>query len=649
MILFSILYLRNTFERMEQIIKNADSSRYTIFPIKHANLWEFYQKHLSAFWTTSEVPLVDDIADWNNKLSENEKYFIKNVLAFFAASDGIVNENLVLNFYNEVQLSEARAFYSIQMMMESIHCVGQNTQILTDKGYFNIKSLKDKHVNVWNGYAFSDVIVKKTSEHSKLYKVKLSNGIELDCTSEHKWHIQNKDIVLTKNLEKGDKIINEWQFPVINPIDPDLFLNPSLHGYVCGKTNITDCAVMVNKNTLTVPINYSQNTKLRWLEGIFNAKGNCINSCIYIENIQNVSFLKKIQLLLSTIGLNSIVKENDNCIYLGKKNSQKLVEIGFKPKRNVLVENNTCTDNIDDIITVESVDFSESNETYCFNEPLNHTGIFNGILTGQSEQYSLLIDTYISDVAEKKKLFNAVETIPAVKKKATWAIKWIEEGSSIPDSLPPNFLDTFRKLQEKLKGDNNIDTKEENKEYTDVIDFFIKDRPSFAQRLLAFICVEGIFFSGSFCAIYWLKSRGLMPGLATANEFISRDENLHAEFAIELYKMLENTLDESVVHDIFKEAVMIEKEFITESLPVSLIGMNCKLMSEYIENVADRWLIMLGYSKIYNTPNPFGFMEMISLNTKVNFFEGKNSTYIRPGIGQKEEDRSISFDEDEDF
>ena len=598
---------------------------------------------------------MDDIADWNNKLSDNEKYFIKNVLAFFAASDGIVNENLVLNFYNEVQLSEARAFYSIQMMMESIHCVGPRTNILTDIGYFNIKSLKDKKVNVWNGQTFSNVTVKKTSDYSDLYKVKLSNGIQLDCTSEHKWHISNGGncVVLTKDLKKGDKIINNWSFPVIDCADPDLFLNPGLHGYVCAKTNITDCAVMVNKDALTVPINYTMKTKLRWFEGIFNAKGVCKNDCIYIEDMHDVLFLRKIQLMLSTMGLNSVIKENDHCIYLGIKNSEKLVNLGFKPKKKVIVckTNYVGTDLVDENVFVESVSFYEKNETYCFNEPLNHTGIFNGILTGQSEQYSLLIDTYISDVSEKKKLFNAVETIPAVKKKANWAIKWIEEGSSIPDSLPPNFLDTFRKLQEKLKGEKNENEicTNENKEYIETLDFFIKDRPSFAQRLLAFICVEGIFFSGSFCAIYWLKSRGLMPGLATANEFISRDENLHAEFAIELYKMLENTLDESVVHSIFKEAVVIEKEFITESLPVSLIGMNCKLMSEYIENVADRWLIMLGYSKIYNTPNPFGFMEMISLSAKVNFFESRNFVYIRPGIGQVEEDRSISFDEDEDF
>ena len=179
------------------------------------------------------------------------------------------------------------------------------------------------------------------------------------------------------------------------------------------------------------------------------------------------------------------------------------------------------------------------------------------------------------------------------------------------------------------------------------LDFLTYERPTFAQRLLAFVCVEGIFFSGSFCAIYWLKNKGLMPGLATANEFISRDEGLHAEFAIELYKMLENQLSEQTVHAIFREAVDIEKEFITESLPVSLLGMNSDLMSQYIEFVADRWLVMLGYAKLYSSENPFGFMEMISVNTKENFFETRVSQYQKAGIGQSEVDRTIAFDDDD--
>jgi ribonucleotide reductase beta subunit family protein with ferritin-like domain len=365
----------------ESIIKNTGSARYTVFPIRYHNLWKFYKQHLSTFWTAEEVKLTDDLVDWKNKLNDNERWFIKNILAFFASSDGIVNENLIVNFYNEVQIPEARQFYSVQMMIEAIH----------------------------------------------------------------------------------------------------------------------------------------------------------------------------------------------------------------------------------------------------------------------SETYSLLIDTYISNTEEKAGLFNAVETIPAVKRKADWAIKWIEEGSTLQQMIPEKHMEWLKFLQES----DQYQDQQLNDNIIDALQFITNERPSFAQRLLAFICVEGIFFSGSFCAIYWLKSRGLMPGLSTANSFIAKDEALHADFGIEMYKMLENRLDEKIAHDIFKEAVEIEKEFITESLPVSLIGMNCNLMSQYIEMVADRWLVLLGYNKIYNTQNPFPFMEMISLNEKVNFFENTVTNYQRANVGSTEEDRKITFDSDD--
>jgi ribonucleoside-diphosphate reductase beta chain len=360
---------------MESILKSGNS-RFTVFPIKYQNLWKFYKQHISTFWTVEEIKLTDDITDWNTKLNDNERYFIKNILAFFAASDGIVNENLILNFYNEVEIPEARQFYAVQMMIEAIH----------------------------------------------------------------------------------------------------------------------------------------------------------------------------------------------------------------------------------------------------------------------SETYSLLIDTYILDTQEKATLFNAIETIPAVKKKADWAMKWIESGSTLYKMIPEKYMQSYKFLH-----DNN----ETAEAHTEALGYLTKERPNFAQRLLAFICVEGIFFSGSFCAIYWLKSRGLMPGLSTANSYISRDENLHVEMAISLYNMLDNRLDEKIAHTIFKEAVEIEKEFITESLPVSLIGMNCNLMSQYIEMVADRWLVLLGYNKIYNTQNPFPFMEMISLTEKVNFFENVVTNYQRANVGTTEEDRKITFDSDD--
>ena len=352
------------------------SEKYTLFPIKFKSLWDFYKKHVATFWTVEEVRLNDDITDWNEKLNENEKFFIKNILAFFAASDGIVNENLVVNFYNEIENSEVRAFYTVQMMIETIH----------------------------------------------------------------------------------------------------------------------------------------------------------------------------------------------------------------------------------------------------------------------SEMYSLLIDTYISDKAEKENLFRAVETTPCIQKKAEWALKWISSGqeNQITDSLYANIRDHF--IGKRPEADVLMQ---------DFVDYTKTqlDPKSFEKRLLAFICVEGIFFSGSFCAIYWLKNRGLMPGLATANQFISRDENLHAEFAIELYKVFCQRLEPEIVNSIFKEAVDIEKEFITESLPVSLLGMNCKLMSDYIEYVADRWLVLLGYSKIYNSTNPFSFMELLSLGTKENFFDGDVTEYSRAGVGNEKSDMDFGLDE----
>lgn len=356
---------------MSNFIKNTGSDRYTVFPIKYQNLWEHYKNHLSTFWTVEEILLHEDLSDWNNKLNDNERFFIKNVLAFFASSDGIVNENLVTNFYNEVQIPEARAFYTVQMMMESCH----------------------------------------------------------------------------------------------------------------------------------------------------------------------------------------------------------------------------------------------------------------------NEMYSLLIDTYISDSKEKDQLFRAMETIPAIKKKAEWAIRYIDEGTTIIENIPIEAMEAIKKAQ--ALGIENLE-------------FFTKQRPSFSQRLLAFICIEGIFFSGSFCAIYWIKNKGLLPGLSVSNDFISKEENLHCIFAIDLYNMIDDNerLDEKTVYDIFTDAVDIEKEFVTQSLPVSLLGMNCSLMSQYIEFVADRWLNKLGYNKLYNTENPFGFMELISLSSKTNFFEKTVTEYSRAGVGNNTEDNQIAFDDD---
>lgn len=317
-------------------ILEENNNRFVLFPIQHDDIWSFYKKAEASFWTAEEIDLQPDLIDWENKLNDNERHFIKHVLAFFAASDGIVNENLAENFLSEVQYTEAKFFYGFQIAMENVH----------------------------------------------------------------------------------------------------------------------------------------------------------------------------------------------------------------------------------------------------------------------SETYSLLIDTYIKDSKEKDYLFNAIETLDCVTKKAEWALRWIEKGS-------------------------------------------------FAERLVAFAAVEGIFFSGSFCSIFWLKKRGLMPGLSFSNELISRDEGLHCDFACLLYnKYVVNKMTKEQVKEIILDAVAIEKEFILDALPVKLIGMNSDLMSQYIEFVADRLLVELGNTKEFNVSNPFDFMEMISIQGKTNFFEKRVGEYQKAGVLNNEGGQNFSLDED---
>jgi ribonucleotide reductase beta subunit family protein with ferritin-like domain len=311
----------------------ASDDRFVVFPIQHPDLWSKYKQHMAVFWTPEEIDLSKDMGHWE-KLTENERHFIKNILGFFAGSDGIVMENLAMRFSHEVQWPEAKFFYACQNLLESVH----------------------------------------------------------------------------------------------------------------------------------------------------------------------------------------------------------------------------------------------------------------------SETYSLLIDTYISDSKEKADLLNAIQTIPSVKKKADWAMQWIESKEA-----------------------------------------------DFGTRLIAFAAIEGIFFSGAFCAIFWLKQRGVMPGLTVSNEFIARDEGLHTDFACLLYSKIVNRLSKAKAHKLIREAVKIEKHFITKALPCELIGMNAKLMSQYIEFVADRLSLQLGYPKIYSATNPFDFMERISLENKDNFFEKRVSTYAKGSVGKKREDMTFSM------
>ena len=641
-----------------------DDNRYVMFPIKHNDVWDMYKRAIDSFWIVNEVNLAQDLKDWNG-LNEDERNFIKMVLAFFAASDGVVTENLAVRFMNDVQIAEVRAFYGFQIAIENIHCVTGNTKIMTDNGYYNIEDLEDKKVNIWNGKEFTEVEVKYTGDQS-IYKVTLSNGMELDCTSGHKWlirtgnqsHPENckTERIETKDLSEG-AVIAKYELPVIKDIvDPNEFLNPYMHGFFCGdgtycnkypmiylygeKKNLLEnfkyntksernnsiqfyITEYINKPKFEVPINYSIDTKLRWLEGYVDADG-CINlnntkdaTSIQIGSI-NKQFLKDIQLLLTTLGINSNIKlqkkackrllpKNDgsgesayyNCkdcyvMYISCKSVNKLIDLGFSPKRIKLLycERLNKRFDVSSLIKVKTIEkISDNEKTYCFNEPKEHTGIFNGILTGQSETYSLLIDTYIKDDDEKTKLFEATTNFPCISKKFNWAKKWLDDK-----------------------------------------------RSSFAKRLVAFAIIEGIFFSSSFACIYWIKKRGLMPGLTFSNELISRDEALHTEFAVLLYSKIVKKLPKKKIVEIIQEAVEIEKEFITEAIPCRMIGMNAKLMKQYIEFVADRLSLQLGYDKIYNSSNPFDFMELISVESKVNFFERTNSEYA---LANKSIDKDI--------
>jgi len=638
--------------REKEPLLAPDDNRFVMFPIAHDDIWKMYKKQVDCFWRAEEIDLTKDLTHWEG-LEKDERHFISMILAFFAASDGIVLENLASRFMNEVQVAEARAFYGFQIAMENIHCVVGETKILTDKGYFMIKELENQIVNVWNGEEFSNVEIKYTN-HQEIYKVILSNGMELDCSPGHKWLIQegnpkHPERCICKEVEtinlKKNYIIERYIIPKIEFLNDDIFLNPYMHGFFCGDGSYCNNYPIIhlygikkellnffnydsiqenekrisfyvhkyiNKEKYEVPINYNIDTRLRWLEGLCDSDG-CINlnstkdaTSIQISSI-HFKFLQDVQLLLTTLGIISNIKlnhkaekrlmpKNDgtgdydffNCkdcyiLYITTKSVNKLIEIGFSPKRLKILycERLNNTKEVSERIKFVSVKKILDNEaTFCFNEPKKHRGIFNGILTCQSETYSLLIETYIKDVMEKHKLFNAIDNFPCIKKKSDWAQKWIHDN-----------------------------------------------RSSFATRLVAFACVEGIFFSGAFCSIFWLKKRGLLPGLTFSNELISRDEALHCEFAILLYSKLLKKMDKARIHEIIKEAVDIETEFICEALPCRLIGMNSDLMTQYIQFVADRLCVQLGYKKIYNVTNCFDWMQLISLESKTNFFEKRNDSY----------------------
>lgn len=652
-------------------ILDESNRRFTLFPITYATLWELYKKQLASFWKAEEIDFSKDREDFES-LSENEQHYIKRILGFFAASDGIVNFNLSTRFLNELVPMEATVCYTYQMMMENVHCVSGDTMILTDKGYYKIVDLFEKNVKVWNGKVFSDTKVKFTGK-SQLYKVKLSNGMELDCTPEHKWFIRTgnqlhpeqckKTIVFTKNLKENDVIFN-YELPVMNTKDKDLFLNPYIHGFFCGdgsycngyptitlydeKTKLIDNFLLddyklndnkikfyitdkINKDKFYVPINYSLETKLKWLEGFCDSDG-CVKfnqkktaTAIQLSNI-NYNFLKDIQLMLSTMNVNSNIKlmkeEGYNILPDGKGGSKpykcqkcyvlyitlssvkKLKDLGFCPKRlEIRVDDNLIEKKkLTKVISVTSIG-EEMYDTYCFNEPLEHAGIFNGILTGQSESYSLMLDNLVKDSQEKSMLFNSIKTVDSIKSISDWAFKWID--SDLP----------------------------------------------FSYRVVAFCVVEGVFFSGAFASIFWLKrfksnGRLFLSGLIKSNEFIARDEGQHVQFGVEIYKLLRNKLTTQQIYKIIDEGVEISRTFYSDALPVRLLGINEDSMMDYIMYVSDRLLVELGYDKKYNKQNPFAFMETIGMQSKTNFFESRPTEYQSAHVlGDKENKNDILEDD----
>ena len=602
-----------------------DEARYVMFPIKYNDVWNMYKKQMDSFWRCEEINMSKDLAEWE-KMNDDEKYFIKMVLAFFAASDGIVLENLAQRFMSDIENSEIRAFYSMQIFMENIHCVSGNTRIMTNKGYEKISDIVNKSTSVWNGTEFSDVTIKYTGNQA-LFRVYLSNGMYLDCTDGHKWLIYEKSgkimKVTTNELIPFVTKLVEFDYPIMDFLNDDdseyIFDNPYNRGKEIGSW-VMDNNKYPHINNPIVPINYSIEIKFQWLLGFFkNGAYICSPSqygdYIIIYSIQN-SFLIELQLMFSTIGIhahicneslnikkyissddienNENIKNNENNSYnyivINDSQFNKLENIGIKPldiikKQIQFVDINTLIEvspNIPKHIHIIDIcKISDDSPTYCFNEPIKHLGIFNGILTGQSEMYSILIDTYSKNKVEKDNLFNAIKHFPCIQKKANWARRWINDKDA-----------------------------------------------TFATRLIAFAIVEGIFFSSSFASIYWVKKRGMLQGLTLSNEFISRDEALHVEFAVLLYHKLINKLDNKTFYQIMEEAIAIEKEFILEAIPCRLIGMNAGLMSQYIEFVGNRLCLQLGYDKLFPlATNPFDFMELISLNDKVNFFEKTNTQY----------------------
>lgn len=510
----------------EEPILAENIHRFCLFPIQYPDIWQAYKNHKKAFWTAEEIDFVADKSDWDFKLNQDERFFLEHILAFFAGSDGIVLENLVQNFCQEVTIPEARCFYAFQAAMENIHCVTGDTWIQTQKGHVPIVSVVNQFVDVWNGKQYSSVKILYTGKRH-IFRVEFSNGMDLSCSREHFFYVRTLNGVLLKkrtcDLQEGDHIA-----PFFYPED--------------------------EISTELVPFK----------------KVSC----------PDYHQAKYFALCMSRYGYGYSIMDDRKTVHLFQDSNQMTQKLYVR----------------------RIIDTGKIRPTYCFEEPFEHKGIFNGILTGQSETYSMMIDTYIQNHDRKKELFQAIDRIPCIQKKAQWALRWISRENS------------------------------------------------FAKRLFAFGIVEGVFFSGAFCAIFWLKERGYMTrSLGKSNEWIARDESLHTEFAVLLYKHLNHKISVQEAHRIIHEAVEIEQEFICESLPVRLIGMNQDLMRDYIRFVADRLLVQFGYSKLYFSKNPFPFMEKLSLEGKTNFFEQRVSEYTFAVNTHEHSTWNLSHLENDDF
>ena len=642
-------------------ILTPNPNRFVMFPIKYPRIWAMYKQAEASFWTAEEVDLSADLKDWAG-LEEGERHFIKHVLSFFAASDGIVLENLAAQFVREVQLPEARAFYGFQIAMENIHCVTGEMTVLTDAGHKRIYDIANSGTyRVWNGFEFSEVQPQLIERNAAVVEVVTTYGRTLTCTADHKFVVvdgdprRNKTVRVEARKLTPDHRIIRHDFPVIHDGRDDFPIDPYTHGFYCGDGYSNngypaiwlygkkkDLASLFDKSPTSnpelvedttgrisfnlrketpdkffVPLEYNLKTRLDWLAGLVDSDG-CANRRVadIVPTIQigsiHEDFLKRVQLMLQTMGVDAkiglgkapgIFSEEQPyqtkqlyMLYIACSAVHILKTIGFAPKRVNIVgdDPSRVATSYERIVSVTPLD--QKADVYCFNEPKCHMAVFNGVLTGQSEMYSLLIDTYIKDTTEKDRLFHAIENFPAVTLKAKWAMNWMS------------------------------------------------DERSFAERLIAFAAVEGVFFSGSFCAIFWLKKRCLMPGLTFSNELISRDEGLHCDFACLLYSMLHEKVTTERVHEIIRDAVSIEHNFVTDSLPVKLIGMNAELMRQYIEFVADRLVRSLGHPVIYNVTNPFPFMDLISMEGKTNFFERRVGEYAKSNVGSTEKKGKLVFD-----